>query len=79
MGEVISGERRISTEALNDRAARAASGLASLGVKAGDLIAIYLRNDIPFFEASIAAGIQRNCSRRLSRPIGAASNAPKTM
>jgi long-chain acyl-CoA synthetase len=26
-------------------------------VKAGDLIAIYLRNDIPFFEASVAAGI----------------------
>lgn len=57
MGEVISGERRISTEALNERAARAASGLASLGVGRGDTVALYLRNDIPFFEASTAAGL----------------------
>ena len=57
MGEVISGERRISTEALNERAARAASGLASLGVVPGDTVALYLRNDIPFFEASTAAGL----------------------
>lgn len=57
MGEIISGERRLSTEALMERAARAASGLASLGVKAGDLIAIYLRNDLPFLEATFAAGL----------------------
>ena len=57
MGEVISGGRRISTEALNERAARAATGLASLGVERGDLIAIYLRNDIAFFEAASAASL----------------------
>jgi long-chain acyl-CoA synthetase len=57
MGEIISGERRASTAALNERAARAAAGLASLGVGPGDLIAIYLRNDLPFFEASFAAGL----------------------
>ncbi|HEX7948103.1 MAG TPA: AMP-binding protein, partial [Phenylobacterium sp.] len=57
MGEVISGARRISTEALNDRAARAATGLASLGLGRGDLIAIYLRNDIAFFEAASAASL----------------------
>jgi long-chain acyl-CoA synthetase len=57
MGEIISGERRLSTAALNERAARAASGLASLGVKAGDLVAIYLRNDLPFLEATFAAGL----------------------
>jgi long-chain acyl-CoA synthetase len=57
LGKIISGERTITTEALKDRAARAATGLASLGVRAGDLIAIYLRNDFPFFEASQAAGL----------------------
>src|SRR5579862_95633 len=57
MGEVISGERRISLQALDERAARAAAGLKSLGVGRGDLIAIYLRNDFPFFEASFAAGL----------------------
>src|SRR5579862_4625929 len=57
MGEVISGERRIDLATLDERAARAASGLKSLGVGRGDLIAIYLRNDFPFFEASFAAGL----------------------
>jgi long-chain acyl-CoA synthetase len=57
MGEIISGERRLSSEALNDRASRAAAGLASLGVGRGDLIAIYLRNDLPFLEATFAAGL----------------------
>jgi long-chain acyl-CoA synthetase len=57
MGEIISGERRLSSEALNERASRAAAGLASLGVGRGDLIAIYLRNDLPFLEATFAAGL----------------------
>ena len=57
MGEIISGERRLSSEALGERASRAASGLASLGVGRGDLIALYLRNDLPFFEATFAAGL----------------------
>jgi long-chain acyl-CoA synthetase len=57
MGEIISGERRRSTAQINERAARAASGLASLGVGAGDTVALYLRNDFPFFEASFAAGM----------------------
>jgi long-chain acyl-CoA synthetase len=57
MGELISGARRVDLAGLEQRAARAAAGLASLGVGRGDLIAIYLRNDLPFFEASLAAGI----------------------
>src|ERR1700676_468012 len=57
MGEIVSGDRRLSTEALAARAARAASGLASLGVGRGDTVAVYLRNDLPFFEASYAAGL----------------------
>src|SRR5579871_2784484 len=57
MGEIISGKRRIASAALDERAARAASGLKSVGVGRGDLIAIYLRNDFAFFEASFAAGL----------------------
>src|SRR3984957_4823860 len=56
MGEITSGERRIATGALAERAARAAAGLASLGVGRGATVAFYLRNDLPFFEASYAAG-----------------------
>ena len=57
MGEIISGDRRLSTNDLNLRAARAATGLDSIGVRPGDIIALFLRNDFPFFEASMAAGI----------------------
>lgn len=57
MGEIISGGRSLTSEALAERAARAARGLQSLGVGKGDLVALYLRNDLPFFEASAAAGL----------------------
>lgn len=57
MGEIVSGDRRLSTNDLNLRAARAATGLDSIGVKPGDIIALCLRNDFPFFEATTAAGI----------------------
>ena len=57
MPDIISGDRRLSIDALRDRAMRAAAALESIGVGAGDLIALYLRNDLPFFEASAAAGI----------------------
>ncbi|HVY89458.1 MAG TPA: AMP-binding protein, partial [Hyphomonadaceae bacterium] len=57
MGDIVSGGRRLSTPQLQERAARAAAGLASLGVQRGDIIALYLRNDLPFFEASTAAGL----------------------
>jgi long-chain acyl-CoA synthetase len=55
IGRVISGEREVSREAIFERAGRAASGFAALGVGAGDAIAVVLRNDFPFFEASYAA------------------------
>ena len=54
-GRVISGEREVSREAIFVRAGRAANGFAALGVGAGDAIAVVLRNDFPFFEASYAA------------------------
>jgi long-chain acyl-CoA synthetase len=57
MGEIVSGERRLDSVMLSERAARAASGLASLGIGRGDLVALYLRNDLAFFEASAAAGL----------------------
>jgi long-chain acyl-CoA synthetase len=57
LGEIVSGARRLATASLNERAARAATGLASLGIAAGDIIALFLRNDLAFFEASTAAGL----------------------
>jgi long-chain acyl-CoA synthetase len=52
---VISGARERSTAAIGERALRAASGFTALGVKAGDAIALVLRNDFPAFEATFAA------------------------
>ena len=52
---LISGERHLSKAELNDRAARVANGFMQLGVGRGDSIAMFLRNDFAFFEASLAA------------------------
>jgi long-chain acyl-CoA synthetase len=52
---VISGARERSTMAIGERARRAASAFAALGVKSGDAVALVLRNDFPVFEASFAA------------------------
>jgi long-chain acyl-CoA synthetase len=57
MGEIVSGGRRLDLAEMQARAARAAAGLKSLGVGKGDLVALYLRNDFAFFEASAAAGL----------------------
>ncbi|MGD0190811.1 MAG: acyl-CoA synthetase [Rhizomicrobium sp.] len=57
MAEIRSGERTISHAELTENAARAASGFAQLGIGRGDTIALYLRNDFPFLEASLAAGM----------------------
>jgi long-chain acyl-CoA synthetase len=57
MALIRSGNRTITTELLNEHAARAASGFASIGIGRGDTIALCLRNDFPFLEASIAAGL----------------------
>src|SRR5947209_11558634 len=54
-GRVISGERAVAREMLLSRALFAAGGFAALGVAAGDAVALVLRNDFPFFEASYAA------------------------
>jgi len=57
MAHIRSGERTISTAALSENAARAASGFESIGIGRGDTVALYLRNDFAFLEAGIAAGM----------------------
>ncbi len=54
---VRSGARVADVPSLLERAARAAGGFASLGIGPGDVVAVYLRNDFAFFEASVAAGL----------------------
>lgn len=57
MSELISGARRLSHGDLQSRAAQAASGFRQLGIGDGDCVALYLRNDFAFFEATLAAGL----------------------
>jgi long-chain acyl-CoA synthetase len=55
--KLISGDREITLETLGVRAARAAGGLNAAGVKSGEGLAIMMRNDFAFFEASFAAAM----------------------
>ena len=57
MAKFISGDRVVDVTTLQARAERAASGLKALGVGPGDVVALFLRNDFCFFEASLAAGL----------------------
>lgn len=54
---IFTGDRERALHEVNETAARAASGLAALGLGEGDTLALLLRNDIAFFEASLAAGM----------------------
>lgn len=56
LGTVISGERRIGGAALEERVKRAASGFVALGLAQGERVALMLRNDIAFLEATFACG-----------------------
>src|SRR3954469_9811036 len=51
---VHSGERSVPYPEMFANAGRVARGLARLGVGAGDSVALLLRNDIAFLEASLA-------------------------
>ena len=53
-GRIISGERELLISAMQERAARAASGLEALGIAAGDAVAYFLRNDFAIFEVADA-------------------------
>src|SRR5262245_65613106 len=52
---LVSGARTIGPADLDRRVRQLASGLCALGVTAGDCVALLLRNDIAFIEASFAA------------------------
>jgi long-chain acyl-CoA synthetase len=54
---IISGDRYLSATALEVNAARAASALHSAGVWQGDFVALLLRNDFAFFEATFGAAL----------------------
>ena len=54
-GKIISGDRTISAAQLAARVARAATGMSELGIGENDTVALMLRNDLGFFEASFAA------------------------
>ena len=56
MAKLISGERTLDHADLAIRAQRAARAFKSLGIGRGDAVAIMLRNDFAFFEASAAIG-----------------------
>ena len=57
MATIRFGERTDERAVVAQRAARAAAGLKALGVQPGDAIAMVLRNDFPFLEATVAAGL----------------------
>jgi long-chain acyl-CoA synthetase len=54
---IISGDRYLSIDALDINAARAASALHSAGIWQGDVVALLLRNDFAYFEATRGAAL----------------------
>ena len=53
--KIVSGERSLDMQTFHKRSAQAAYGLSSMGIGDGDSIALMLRNDFPFLEATFAA------------------------
>ena len=51
------GERSFPRVEIEQRGLRGASAFASLGLKAGETVALILRNDFPFLEATLGAGV----------------------
>ncbi len=56
-GKILSGGRELAQSELFARAARAAGGFHSLGIGEDGAVALMLRNDFPFLEAAIGAGL----------------------
>jgi long-chain acyl-CoA synthetase len=54
---VISGSNLVTGSTIDQRAAKVATGLAEMGIGAGDTVAILLRNDPVFFEISFGANL----------------------
>lgn len=57
MGWIASGTHQRSVDGLMARALTAGSVLEAVGVGPGDGVALYLRNGLAYFEASIATGM----------------------
>ncbi|HKK29210.1 MAG TPA: acyl-CoA synthetase [Alphaproteobacteria bacterium] len=57
LGVIISGERRLEKTELDRRARQAAQGFTDLGIGPNDAVALFLRNDFAFFEASFGAAL----------------------
>jgi long-chain acyl-CoA synthetase len=55
-GLVISGDRQRTREEIFARASHASTGFDAIGVGPGDSVALMLRNDFPFLEATFAVG-----------------------
>ena len=53
---IQSGGRFLARSDLQHRAAQAATGFSSLGIRKGDAVALLLRNDFPYLEATLGAG-----------------------
>lgn len=53
--KILSGDRELTHAELLENVARASAGFSAMGVGDGATVAIMLRNDFPFFEASMAA------------------------
>jgi long-chain acyl-CoA synthetase len=51
---IVSGHRIVSDDERTDRSRRIAGGLEQLGIGPGDCVALLMRNDIAFVEASLA-------------------------
>ena len=52
---VLTDDESLSGDAFHARTLRVAAGLKSLGVHRGDCVALLLRNDTPFLQATVAA------------------------
>jgi long-chain acyl-CoA synthetase len=52
---ILSGDRQLLQSKLFENVARAAAGFGELGIGVEDTVAVMLRNDFPFFEATLAA------------------------
>ena len=69
--EIVVGAASWSHAAVEARARRAASGLAVLGIRAGDVVALLLHNDIVVFEAQRAAALLGATAVALDRQMAA--------
>lgn len=57
MARITCGTTNRDLASFADRTSRVASGLASVGVREGDTVALLMRNDIAFLEASVGIGL----------------------